>query len=505
MHKRLAGMTDGSFFKKPGWVDGEKPAGHTRQVPPPWSKWAWAILTTQGFFLSPNLVWFAFAAFVYCVFPYDYSAALTFRASWIAPRLAINFAAVYFYYGFWEVTLYVLRWSKRKFNPSTPNFHPRLLHNVWYSSLATLQWTVWEVIFVHLYATKKLPCIRDHEVLLSPANLARVVLWTLAIPVWRSTHFYFCHRFIHTRFMYKYVHSLHHRNSDIEPFAGMAMHPVEHLYYFSCVAPSLYFSMSPFHMLWNGYHLLLSPAASHSGWEDHMQSDQFHYLHHARFECNYGSASVPLDALFGTLQDSVVKTATYKGGGADYLAKGGAKPDTVFEPRTPYELLRTLLPISAKTSSPVKWDYVAFCAYTASTWLVVYKAMQGAGDSPWIYAHPKATAAYVAFAPMALALVLLSATGDLKTWSRPFHLDAHSVFSLHFALGFLVSVLPVYHILASPRGARAPATNAEPRTSADRVGVARTKRQQCSMHGSAHGPESGSLSTFLFAESSCHF
>ena len=32
MHKRLAGMTDGSFFKKPGWVDGEKPAGHTRQA-----------------------------------------------------------------------------------------------------------------------------------------------------------------------------------------------------------------------------------------------------------------------------------------------------------------------------------------------------------------------------------------------------------------------------------------------------------------------------------------
>ena len=28
---------------------------------------------------------------------------------------------------------------------------------------------------------------------------------TLAIPVWRSTHFYFCHRFIHTRFMYKQV------------------------------------------------------------------------------------------------------------------------------------------------------------------------------------------------------------------------------------------------------------------------------------------------------------
>ena len=33
-----------------------------------------------------------------------------------------------------------------------------------------------------------------------------------------------------------------------------------------------------------------------------MQSDQFHYLHHAKFECNYGSASFPLDALFGTFR-----------------------------------------------------------------------------------------------------------------------------------------------------------------------------------------------------------
>ena len=48
-------------------------------------------------------------------------------------------------------------------------------------------------------------------------------------------------------------------------------------------------------MLWNGVHLLISPAASHSGWEDHFQSDQFHYLHHLKFECNYGTGTFPFD------------------------------------------------------------------------------------------------------------------------------------------------------------------------------------------------------------------
>jgi hypothetical protein len=51
----------------------------------------------------------------------------------------------------------------------------------------------------------------------------------------------------------KYVHSLHHRNMDPEPFSGMTMHPVEHLYYFSnAFIPSFYLAgLSPLIFLWN--------------------------------------------------------------------------------------------------------------------------------------------------------------------------------------------------------------------------------------------------------------
>ena len=87
-------------------------------------------------------------------------------------------------------------------------------------------------------------------------------------------------RFIHIKAMYKYIHSLHHRNTDIEPFAGLSMHPIEHLFYFTSTLPSLFVFASPFAFLWNAYHLILAPAAGHSGWEDHFQADQFHYLHH---------------------------------------------------------------------------------------------------------------------------------------------------------------------------------------------------------------------------------
>ena len=38
------------------------------------------------------------------------------------------------------------------------------------------------------------------------------------------------------------------------------MHPVEHLYYYSCIGPSLLLFASPFAFMWNGIHLILSPA-----------------------------------------------------------------------------------------------------------------------------------------------------------------------------------------------------------------------------------------------------
>ncbi len=93
----------------------------------------------------------------------------------------------------------------------------------WYVFLGCVQWTVWEAFFIHMYATGKLPYMSNAEILASPWKLAATVIGVLAVPIWRDLHFYFAHRFIHIRVLYKYVHSLHHRNTDIEPFSGSVL------------------------------------------------------------------------------------------------------------------------------------------------------------------------------------------------------------------------------------------------------------------------------------------
>merc|ERR1719173_366347 len=93
------------------------------------------------------------------------------------------------------------------------------------------------------------------------------------------------------------------------------MHPVEHLIYFSnALVPTLYFRCSPLIYMWIFWHLGLAPGAGHSGFEDHWQADQYHYIHHAKFECNYGSPfSAFIDQFFGTFREKLGDTKEYKG------------------------------------------------------------------------------------------------------------------------------------------------------------------------------------------------
>ena len=169
------------------------------------------------------------------------------------------------YYGFWHTALYGLHWASRPFAQGRVYRWSKTFHNMWYCLLGCWQWTAWEMIMVYLYATGRIGYQADHEILASWKDIANFWACIILVPFFREVHFFFAHRFIHLRCLYKYIHALHHRNTDIEPFSGLCMSPSEHLYYFSSIAPSVYWHASPFQFLWNGIHLLLSPGAAHSG------------------------------------------------------------------------------------------------------------------------------------------------------------------------------------------------------------------------------------------------
>lgn len=71
-----------------------------------------------------------------------------------------------------------------------------------------------------IWLSQKISYSTDTEILNDYNLLAWNVFWVIATPVIRDLHFYIAHRFIHIRAIYRFVHSIHHRNVDPEPFSG---------------------------------------------------------------------------------------------------------------------------------------------------------------------------------------------------------------------------------------------------------------------------------------------
>lgn len=139
-------------------------------------------------------------------------------------------------------------------------------------------------------------------------------VWFVAIffliPVWESFYFYWMHRFLHTDVMYRF-HALHHRNTDIGPWSGLAMHPVEHAFYFGSVLIHFAIASHPMHVIFHLMFYGLLAITSHTGFEGllfrnkkRLHLGNFHHqIHHRYFEVNYGNLDVPWDKLFGTWHD----------------------------------------------------------------------------------------------------------------------------------------------------------------------------------------------------------
>ena len=187
-------------------------------------------------------------------------------------------------------------------------FNNQTYENIfWSCASGCLVWSLYEIIFMWLYANEKLNSINFDS------NPIYYCLLFALIPLWQVCYFYFSHRLTHWKPLYKWVHYLHHKNVNTGPWSGLSMHPIEHIIYFGTVLIHLFIPSDPLHVVWHLIFNGLAPAAGHSGYNEiaiNRKSDKslphasyFHYLHHKYFECNYGELLFPFDKWFGTFHD----------------------------------------------------------------------------------------------------------------------------------------------------------------------------------------------------------
>jgi Delta7-sterol 5-desaturase len=112
--------------------------------------------------------------------------------------------------------------------------------------------------------------------------------------------FYWMHRLLHQRSIYRYVHSVHHHSIDVTPFSSMSFHVVEAFLLASWIFPvsfvlPLYAPVLGVFQLVGllnnikahlGYELY--PASFNRNWRRFFTSSTHHNLHHSKFKGNYG-------------------------------------------------------------------------------------------------------------------------------------------------------------------------------------------------------------------------
>ncbi len=238
-----------------------------------------------------------------------------FSADWMLAMFARNLALFTIVTGAMHLYFYTyakqgknLRFDARELvrNHRAFSFKDQVKDNMFWSLASGVTiWTIYEVIMMWSYANGHAPYLTWDD---SPVWFA---LLFVLIPLWYSMHFYWIHRMLHWPPLYKLAHSLHHRNSNIGPWSGISMHPVEHVFYFSSVLIHFVIPSHPIHILFHLQFNSLAAAFSHSGFEGLLVKDKnrmdlgyfFHQLQHRYFECNYGTDEMPWDKWFGTFHD----------------------------------------------------------------------------------------------------------------------------------------------------------------------------------------------------------
>ena len=190
-------------------------------------------------------------------------------------------------------------------------FQSQLRDNVfWTLASGVTVWTGYEALMFWAMANGYAPVLGLRE------NPVWFVLLFPLTPLWISFHFYWIHRALHWPPLYRLAHALHHRNTNVGPWSGLSMHPVEHLMFFSSVMLHFVVPAHPLHVLFHMQHQALTAATSHTGFEGLLVKDRnrlalgtfHHQMHHRYFECNYGNLEVPWDKWFGSFHDGTAES-----------------------------------------------------------------------------------------------------------------------------------------------------------------------------------------------------
>jgi Delta7-sterol 5-desaturase len=140
-----------------------------------------------------------------------------------------------------------------------------------------------------------------------------IVLTLVGLLVFNDAWFYFWHRLLHHPKLFRYVHAVHHKSVDVNPFSSYSFHWFEGIVLGAWVLPVVLFVPIYLPMVGALHAIgLANNVMSHLGYEFFprwlmrvpvlrwINTSTFHNLHHSTFKGNYGLMFRIWDRMLGT-------------------------------------------------------------------------------------------------------------------------------------------------------------------------------------------------------------
>jgi len=265
--------------------------------------------------VSERLIILLLAIFVAVFLQPDLTRTTDLSFSWIAQIYSRNFVLMCLVAGGLHWYFYMSRKQGDDFRfDARPlvkesrvfTFNSQVKDNMfWTLASGVPVWTAYEVLMMWALANGYAPALS------MPEQLLWLALLIFLLPMWETTHFFLIHRLIHNSALYQRVHALHHRNTNVGPWSGLSMHPIEHVIYLSTVLIHFVIPSSPLLIIFHLSYFTLSAATTHTGYQGVARKGKLvlalgtfhHQLHHRYFDCNYGGLETPWDQWTGSFHD----------------------------------------------------------------------------------------------------------------------------------------------------------------------------------------------------------
>jgi len=138
------------------------------------------------------------------------------------------------------------------------------------------------------------------------ASWAQIAGDVIVLLVWNEIHFFLCHRLLHTRWLYRHVHRIHHESVTPTPFSTYSFHWLEAVLLGSVMITAMtWHTFSIWALMFLPVMSLVFNIIGHGNYNifagtSLRSASAEHASHHRVVVGNYGFYFPVLDQLFGT-------------------------------------------------------------------------------------------------------------------------------------------------------------------------------------------------------------